>query len=181
MVCGDAHEVYWDGPTCRIALIDGLGHGPEAAAAADRARLSLTSQPDLDPVEAIKACHDALRGTRGAAISVVKVDPVSRRLISAGVGNVIVHVQTSGSSHTLPIDRGIVGYKLPVVHPVELTLGTSWLVIVHTDGMSARFGRENLATGLTQGLKVVAEEMLQRWARDDDDATVVVAASRTAG
>jgi serine phosphatase RsbU (regulator of sigma subunit) len=177
---GDAHEVNWTGSSCRISLVDGLGHGPEAAAAAAFARSNLAAQPHLDPIEAIKACHQALRDTRGAAISVVKVDPITRRLVGAGVGNVVVHVKSSGASHTLLTDRGIVGYKLPVVHPFELTLGNDWLLIVHTDGMSARFGMEATLPRLAGGPQAFADEILRRWARDDDDATIVVAAQQTA-
>jgi hypothetical protein len=176
---GDAHEVNWDGSTCRISLVDGLGHGPEAAAVAAFARSELAAWPYLDPVEAIKACHHALRDTRGAAISVVKVDPVARRLVGAGVGNVVVRVKSLGASQTLLTDRGIVGYKLPVVHPVELTLGNDWLLIVHTDGMSGCFGIEALLPRIARGAQAFADEILRRWARDDDDATIVVAAQQT--
>ena len=36
-VSGDAWQVDWHGSVCRIALVDGLGHGSQAAVAASAA------------------------------------------------------------------------------------------------------------------------------------------------
>src|ERR1044071_4727239 len=83
-VNGDAHAVHWTGAAageggnghgrCRIAVIDGLGHGPEAAAAAACAVSFLDEHPDLDPAEALRRSHVAMMGTRGAAISIARLD-----------------------------------------------------------------------------------------------------------
>jgi serine phosphatase RsbU (regulator of sigma subunit) len=177
-VSGDAHAVSWVGRKCRIALVDGLGHGPQAALAAQSARSELAAQPELAPVEALRACHHALRRTRGAAISIVEVDPVSRQLIGAGVGNVDVHVRSSGKQRRFTADRGIVGCSLPAVHQIELALDDDWLLVVHTDGVSTQFGLHVLPLCLRDGAQSVADEILRRWGRDSDDATVVVAAHR---
>jgi hypothetical protein len=177
-VSGDAHAVSWVGRKCRIALVDGLGHGPAAAAAAHSARAELTACPLLDPVAALRACHEALRNTRGAAISIVEVDPVAHQLVGAGVGNVDVHVRSRGRQQLIVANRGIVGCTLPLLQPVKLALGDEWTVVVHTDGVSARFGLAPLPLGLGANPQSVADDILRRWARDSDDATVVVATQR---
>ena len=53
-----------------VAGIDGLGHGSDAARAAQRAADVVRESATGDLVGLINRCHDALRGTRGAAISV---------------------------------------------------------------------------------------------------------------
>jgi serine phosphatase RsbU (regulator of sigma subunit) len=177
-VSGDAHAVSWIGRKCRIALVDGLGHGPPAAFAAQSARSELAARPQLDPVEALRACHQALRNTRGAAISIVDVDPISHRLVGAGVGNVDVHVRSRGLQQRIVASRGIVGCTLPVLQTVQLTLGDEWTLVVHTDGVSACFGLDTMPIRLGDNPQSVAEDILRRWARDSDDATVVVATQR---
>ena len=82
-VSGDHWAVDWDGFACRVAVIDGLGHGPEAAQAAEAAVATLAAHPELPPDEALRRCHVALKGTRGAAISIARVEPDTRRLAYA--------------------------------------------------------------------------------------------------
>src|SRR4051812_27934099 len=94
-VSGDAWTVEWSGPVWRLALVDGLGHGPLAAEAAQAALACLRARPDLDPMAALAACHGALRGTRGAALSIATVDTARQRLTFVGVGNVEARVWTA--------------------------------------------------------------------------------------
>jgi anti-sigma regulatory factor (Ser/Thr protein kinase) len=67
--CGDGWVTTGRG---LVALIDGLGHGPEASIAARRGELSI--QTDADPPAAITAMHASLRGTRGAVAQFVGCD-----------------------------------------------------------------------------------------------------------
>src|SRR3954447_25696807 len=80
---GDVWHVDWQSKGCRIAVIDGLGHGPQAAAASANARDALRAPPEAHPVEALRLCHEALRGTRGAAIGIVTIAPALSQLIYA--------------------------------------------------------------------------------------------------
>ena len=77
-VNGDAWQVDWDGDVCRIAVVDGLGHGPQAAAAALAATTHLADHPGRDPAAAVQGCHEALTGIRGAALLVARIDVGSR-------------------------------------------------------------------------------------------------------
>src|SRR4051812_14246067 len=109
---GDAWTADWHDGACRVAVIDGVGHGPLAAAAAQLAVRTLASQPHLLPAEALRLCHDALRGSRGAAISIAHIDAERGRLTYAGVGNVEARLWL-GESWQRPISyRGIVGLTL---------------------------------------------------------------------
>lgn len=174
-VSGDACRVDWDGPLCRIAMIDGLGHGPDAALAAQTARDQLASSPHLGPADALRLCHGALRSTRGAAISIVVVDPLARRLVSAGIGNVDVVVRNGRGSRRYVSDRGIVGGAFPTIRPVEVELDADWLLILHTDGVSARFDLDVIPETASGSPDLLADTLLGQWARKLDDAMVVVA------
>ena len=96
LVNGDAWQVDWYQGGCRIAVIDGLGHGPQAADAAHAALTTLSSRPELSPSDALKCCHRALSATRGAAISIATIDTAAEELIYAGIGNVDAHLLLEG-------------------------------------------------------------------------------------
>src|SRR5260221_455136 len=52
-----------------VAVVDGLGHGPEAAAAAQVAVDILTRHADEELLALVKRCHEGMLPTRGAVMS----------------------------------------------------------------------------------------------------------------
>ena len=174
---GDSWIALPRGSGHRIVAVDGLGHGPDAAAAARAALDSFTRTIEMDLGEAVRRCHQALTGTRGAALAVADVNPSARTLTYAGVGNVEARIWHASRPDAVerPISyRGIVGSTLPTVRSFDFALEAGWRVLLHTDGISARFDLAELpASGDPQAL---ADAILDAWSRPTDDATVVVAA-----
>ncbi|MEA2593572.1 MAG: hypothetical protein QOF01_41 [Thermomicrobiales bacterium] len=181
VVSGDAWHVDWHPAGCRIAVIDGLGHGPDAAAAATRAREVLVDAPDSDAVEVLRRCHEALKGTRGAAMGIATVEPAADRVTYAGVGNVEARLVAPGRSTSLPSARGIVGSVLPTIRPVVAPLGTGWLLLIHSDGISDRIDVTDLPPSDESDPQRLADAILARWGRATDDATIVVARPSSIG
>lgn len=174
---GDAWRVDWDGEVCRIAVIDGLGHGPQAAAAALAATADLAAHPGRDPAAAVQGCHEALKSTRGAAILVARIDVGAGLLTVAGVGNVEARLWQNGRTQHLVSDRGIVGSVLPRVQPATVALAPNWLLLVYTDGIRNRFDLGALWESAPDG-QGCAEALLAGWGRPTDDATALVAQPR---
>jgi serine phosphatase RsbU (regulator of sigma subunit) len=181
-VNGDAYAVHWTGTgagqVCRLAVIDGLGHGPEAAAASACAIRVLDAAPGLDPVEAIQRCHAAMQGTRGAAMSIAQLDPARGTLVYAGVGNVEAHLWQGGRHERLIAYRGIVGSAIRTIRPFTLPLGEGWLLLMHSDGISARADVEALGLPRPFAPAEVAQAVLAGYARAHDDALALVALPR---
>lgn len=173
--------MQWHEQGCRIALIDGLGHGPAAAAAAQSAIDVLTARPLLSPTDAMHACHYALYGTRGAVISIAGIDLDQGQLVYAGVGNVEAQFRQSGRTQRLIAYRGIVGVALPPVRSFQIALERDWLLALHTDGVSARFALDGIPDVDSATPERLASLVLTGWGRASDDATVVVARSPEAG
>ena len=177
-VSGDGWAIDWDDQSCRVALIDGLGHGPEAARAKDAAIATLSANPTLPSDEALRRCHLALRGTRGAAISIARIEPLAQRLVYAGVGNVEGRLWRDGVQIRLVPLRGIVGGALPTIRTFEYPLGNAWMLLLHTDGISARFtGPDVLEAAQDEPLDVVPL-LLRHWSRTTDDATALMVRPR---
>ena len=87
-VSGDDHVAVALPSWLLFAVVDGLGHGPEAARASAAAVRILESDPGARPEELIRRCHEALRRTRGVAMTIACVDAVVDEVVWFGVGNV---------------------------------------------------------------------------------------------
>jgi len=172
---GDAWTVTWDGETCRITVIDALGHGPEAAAVAQRAHVAVEAEPQLDALETLRLCQAVLSGTRGAAVSVATVVPAQGQLTYAGIGNVEAQVW-HGAGRVRPICyRGIVGVTQQRVRAEPVALVPPWVLVMYTDGIRARFNLDDYPAAHRMAPQALADAILAAWARPTDDATVVVA------
>ena len=171
---GDRIQLEQRGAIHRIAVIDGLGHGPDAAAAAGRAVDALAAIPDADVPTAIRACHEALRGTRGATLSVIRIDIEAGRMTFAGLGNVEGVLVSPATKHLLISQRGIVGVLAPRIQQTEEELPDSFIVMLCTDGIRSG-GRRDLRFGPINSAEALANELLVTWSREDDDAAIVVA------
>ena len=139
--CGDAIIVRSFPGGSLVGLVDGLGHGPEAAAAA-RAAVEVCAQDPAGAVSVLlQRCHTALSRTRGAAVSLLSLrDGI---LTWAGVGNVeaiVLRASDAGPrlEHLL-LARGIVGQKLPRFEPRSVSVSTGDLLAAATDGVRPDF------------------------------------------
>src|SRR5262245_42942594 len=71
-----------------FAVVDGIGHGHEAAAAAEVA-LRVLREHAAEPIpQLVGLCHEALRETRGVVASLAHFDEDHHALTWIGVGNV---------------------------------------------------------------------------------------------
>jgi hypothetical protein len=170
---GDRAQIDWSGDGCRIAVIDGLGHGLEAARDAELAAVALGEHPDLSPTDSLILCDRVLRGQRGAAISVATIDLHAGRLSFAGLGNVEGRFNNGIRSERLITYRGIVGVAMRTLRTFQYTLESGWTLALHTDGISARFEDQAMQSS-TGNLHDAAQAILTRWGRDRDDATIVL-------
>jgi negative regulator of sigma-B (phosphoserine phosphatase) len=168
---GDLHVVvpFVDGAL--LAVIDGLGHGPDAAVAARLAAETLVAHAGDDPPQLISQCHRALRGTRGAAILVLSLSAAGARVSWAGIGNVEGWLVRAKQREALISHAGVVGYQVsaPRLRSSPLTPGD--LFVLATDGIAMSFS-EDLKVGRPDQL---TEIIFEKHARVTDDALVLVA------
>jgi len=137
------------------------------------------AHPQLSPDDAIQACHHALHGTRGAVLSIAAINLDAGELTYAGVGNVEAQLWQGGRTQRLIAYRGIAGVTLPIVRSFVVPLEGAWLLLLHTDGVSARFAVESLPEFTDQAPESLVAAVLAAWGREIDDATVVVTRSRS--
>lgn len=174
--CGDRHVVRASPEGVLLAVVDGLGHGREAAAAAGLAAAALEEHAGEALASLIERCHEALAGSRGVVMSLACVDRTSR-LMWLGIGNVEgVLVRSAGAAgrpeEHLLLRGGVVGFQLPALRPAALSLERGDILALATDGV-----RSGFAAGLrvAKPPQQLAERVLAEHGRGSDDALVLVA------
>jgi len=177
---GDLHIAIEFPGGALLGLIDGLGHGSEAAAAARTAEMVLSAHPYRPISSLIGDCHEALRSTRGAVISLASVDARLGKLRWGGVGNVEAVLNRADAAASPRRERillrsGVVGYQLPPLRTVELPIRPGDVLIFASDGLKHDFAEEPPAR-LEPAQH--AEYLIKTYSKDSDDALVLVARYR---
>jgi negative regulator of sigma-B (phosphoserine phosphatase) len=157
-------------------VIDGLGHGDEAADASAIAAKVIQEHADDAPEALLARCHEALRRSRGVVLTAAWFDLVDLEISLAGVGNVEARLVRGDAGYGARHDSalvlgGVVGYNLPAVRPSCTDLRAGDAVAFATDGIDADYSA-SLTPGLTA--QRLAERILERHARTTDDALAAV-------
>ena len=173
---GDAHLVCELEDRALIAVIDGLGHGPEAALAAGIAVQSVRENAATAMNDIFKRCHETLRSTRGAVMSLASVDGRNNTLTWAGIGNVegtLIRGElgSNRANESLLLRGGVVGFRVPPLKISTLSIFPGDTLLFATDGVRRDFGRGLDVSGSPFE---IADYILRRFATKNDDALVVV-------
>jgi anti-sigma regulatory factor (Ser/Thr protein kinase) len=172
--CGDTWRLARDGSEqSALIVIDGLGHGPSAAEAAQAAARVFGSHPFDGPVTYIERAHKALTGTRGAAIACATWC-AGKSLRYAGVGNITGYLSGPDGKRGLVSHNGTLGFQVYRVQQFEYSLTLGNLVIMHSDGLSARWELSEQSGLRNHHPAVIAATLYRDHGRGRDDATVVV-------
>lgn len=160
-----------------IGAVDGMGHGTEAAAAAKIAKATLEAHAFESPVALMLRCHDALKGTRGAVMTIAFLHRRDRTLTWLGVGNVeAVLIHEGGKVAARPdwalLRNGVIGYRLPPLRAEQLLLKPMDTLIFVTDGIAPDFEK---GISLSDDPQRIADGILARHRPGHDDALVLVA------
>jgi anti-sigma regulatory factor (Ser/Thr protein kinase) len=176
--CGDACWIRHEGDRTLLLLCDGLGHGPQAAAASQRATATARAARGgrIGPEELVASVHAALSGTRGGAVAVAELDPAAGVVRFCGVGNVAGVVVTDGRRRGMTSVPGVAGVRARNVRRFEYPLEPTSVVVMHSDGLNGRWTLD--LELLTRSPAVVAAVLMREAGVRHDDAGVIVARPR---
>jgi negative regulator of sigma-B (phosphoserine phosphatase) len=155
-------------------VIDGLGHGPEAADAAETCAQVVRAHAEAPAQELLQACHEALLQTRGVVMTAAWFDLERAQLSWAGVGNVdarLVHSGPELREEVALVFGGVLGYRMPSVRPATMALERGDLLVMITDGIDAAISPALSGGGAAQAL---ASRILDTHGKGNDDALAVV-------
>src|SRR6266446_1578813 len=135
---GDLHVVKQLHNGALVAVVDGLGHGAEAALAARTAVDTLNEHAEESVITLLKRCHKNLRGTRGVVMTMAAFNAREDTMTWLGVGNVegVLFHQDSDAKPTyesLLLRRGVVGGRLPPLNATIIPIARGDTLILVTD------------------------------------------------
>jgi hypothetical protein len=158
-----------------VLVADGLGHGPQAAEAAQAAAEAFVESPFDAPEVLLERAHRRMAGTRGGAVAFARHDGQGL-LRFAGIGNISASLVGEESSRGLASHPGIVGAQFRKAHAFDYPHVAGKLLVMHSDGLQSRW-RLGDYPGLWQRHPAVIAALLHRdYCRGRDDATVLVLA-----
>ena len=176
-VSGDAYAVVeFDGGVL-VRVIDGLGHGQEAAKAARTATDFIGRNASEPLLELTQRCHEALKSTRGIVASFARFDALANSMSWLGVGNVEALLfqrnQEGEVKRTGLAPRGgVIGYTLSPLHCSDVDVNPGDLLVMATDGLAGAFIDSIDAQA---GLEEMVEGLMTEHGKSSDDALILAA------
>jgi anti-sigma regulatory factor (Ser/Thr protein kinase) len=157
-----------------FAVADGLGHGELARQASSRA-VSLVSKNVKRSLDAVMSdAHDALQESRGAVMIAGRIGPDRVELV--GTGNVTAQVYGVHGARRFTGTSFVVGargeYRRPASDSVQLDARD--VLVVYSDGIRSGLDLTSERDLLREHPIVVAQRIVERFGRPDDDAIVMV-------
>ncbi|MDO8543312.1 MAG: SpoIIE family protein phosphatase [Opitutaceae bacterium] len=168
---GDLHLVTPARAGVLVAVVDGLGHGVEATAAAQIAVNLLHEHAGESVIALAQHCHRGLRETRGVVMTLMTIEPDESRVMTLGIGNVETMLfranpRVQPQRLGVLLRGGVVGYQLPALHASVWPISVDDVVVFATDGLREDFGDGvNPADSVVQ---VVDRVMAQKFRGTDD-------------
>lgn len=175
---GDSALIERHGSRLRLAVVDGLGHGPAAREAAVRTATSLTSSFRDELQDSVLTAHDLVATTRGATLGVADIDLAARNVRATTVGNVRVAMffgggrtwSPCGTDAVLGHGRGTLHGRLAVrveQHPVP----SDTIFALFSDGLQNQL---RLPMQRTADLSEMALTLFATYSVPNDDATLML-------
>lgn len=177
-VNGDGWDRVQDDGTLTIMLVDGLGHGLPAHEAASAASKAFRTAKGA-PADKLRTIHDALKGTRGAAVAIAELHPgtgtANGTMRFAGIGNISVTMIEPGARRSAVSLYGIVGHDVREFREFSYPWSRESCLIMHSDGLTTRWDLDRYPGLLAHDPALIAGMLWKDHRRHNDDSTVLVA------
>jgi anti-sigma regulatory factor (Ser/Thr protein kinase) len=174
VACGDAWSIADDAATRTIMVADGLGHGPEAAAAAVEAVRIFQRHKGHQVPTILEYVHGGLRATRGAAVSIARLDKASGRITFAGVGNVASVAVNGANIRRMVSLNGTAGHNARKIQAFDYPFDGG-VLILHSDGLGTGWNLNQYPGLIAAHPTLIAGVLYRDFWRRRDDVTIVVA------
>lgn len=174
-VSGDGIFSYLTPEYYKTIALDGLGHGPDAQAATQKAIFEFKNCPLTDAVDIIRHLHPLIKRTRGAVGSVGVFSLNEKKWNICGVGNISTRVYNGMLLKNYMPYNGIIGLTTPgsmKANIVEHHPGQ--LLLMASDGMRTRWEINKYPGILKYDLSILAAALYKDHGRKTDDMSIVI-------
>ena len=172
--CGDRWCYHERVEGILVAGIDGLGHGLGAEQASTEACRVLEIEKHRPPSRLMQLLHEALRPTRGAAVTLLEVDWDAGRITSVSVGNVQAALINGTETKRIASDNGIVGHVISRPRELQHPCQPDTVLVLHSDGLTTSWQAERYPGLMQHHAALIAGVLYRDCRRGRDDSLVVV-------
>ena len=156
-----------------LGIVDGAGHGPEAHSIAQTCRAFFEENKSTELPALMQSLHEKLCGTRGGVAIVGKLDFERLQLRYVGVGNIVLRKFGVVMKREVT-QEGVLGYHVRTLREKMLQLSRGDVVVMHTDGITSQFDINDYPQILRDDAKTIANKLLEKFSKNNDDATCLV-------
>lgn len=174
-LCGDGAFYEIKNNRLKLMLGDGLGHGPDAHAAVQKAIGAFRQCDEENPVEILRFIHKEVKKTRGLVASAASYSFKEKKWQLCGIGNISTRTQNYLSGKTYIAYNGIVGLNIPnSMKEQEIPLERNQLIIMCSDGIKTRWELQKYIGIFRYDLSVLAAAIYKDFGRQTDDMSILV-------
>ena len=170
---GDAWRFLHASVGPSLLVVDGSGHGAEAARAADAAVAVFESHGHEDCVRIVDRIHRALSATRGAAVALCRIDRTAQKIVFTGIGNVAGAIVGSEGMRRMVSLAGTAGHNARKIQAFDYPF-TQGLVVMHSDGLGSAWNLDRYPGLARAHPTLVAAVLFRDFWRRRDDVTILV-------
>ena len=175
-VCGDGYYIKKVPNGVQFFMGDGLGHGANAHEAATEAIQVFATCRERSPAGIIKHIHQHVKKTRGLVGTVAYLDFDTKKWYLCGIGNISTSLFTGLTAKNYTPYNGILGHNIPkVLNDTIVPLERYQTLIMHSDGLRARWNLAGLPGILKHDPNIIAAVLYKDNARFNDDMSVLAA------
>jgi anti-sigma regulatory factor (Ser/Thr protein kinase) len=178
VISGDDGAFFHSENNLLTIVADGLGHGIEAREASNRAMEVVARSPQADLDGLASALNTELAGTRGCALSVVRLDGSNGDVECLAAGDVHAHLYSGRDAHFFTSTPFVVGdaqFARRRLRTEHTTIDAGSILLMFTDGVHSRTTLKGELELLRRPAIAIAQHLLATHARPNDDAMVLVA------
>ncbi|WHH61367.1 SpoIIE family protein phosphatase [Petroclostridium sp. X23] len=174
-VNGDCYYTKGFGDREIIAVVDGLGHGMEAHEAASRAVKIIDENIHCSIDEIIRNMNMALKNTRGAVVALVIIYKFINEFEMISIGNIDCRYIAGGTTEKLLSYNGYVGAYRGSCKARKHNYNKGDILVLCSDGISSKWEIDRYSHGIINSPSVLCSTVFKEHARQNDDATMLVA------
>lgn len=172
--CGDAYCLREEADTIGLLMVDGLGHGHDAAVVSRESVKRYCEEPVRNTAETMEFLHGALRPTRGGAGAVSLIQRGAGTLKYCGVGNIAAAIVGGETEKQLVSMNGTLGHEARRFTEFTYPWTSESVLIMASDGLGTKWDMRRYPGLLARHPAVCAAVLYRDFSRGRDDATVAV-------
>ena len=173
VVSGDMTMAVQTDDGLLLVITDATGHGIAANEVARVVSEFVMQHASGDVKRLLTELHAQLKGTIGAAVGALFIEPNRRLFRYAGVGNTGAARRVGTSWRPVSKD-GVLGQRLPTLLEQTGELARGDLIMMWTDGLSEMAGGMFAARNAFKPAAQLARELVEELGKPHDDASCIV-------